>query len=62
MIYYEVVEDIGDGYAANRRFRTNEEAEAYIELVNNEDSDCACLNGVDKIDTDSPDFFHEDYE
>lgn len=58
MIYYEVVEDIGDGYATTRRFQTEMEAEAYIESVNNEDSDCACLNGVDKIDTDSKYFYH----
>lgn len=58
MIYYEVVEDVGDGYAATRRFRTNKEAEEYIEFVNNEDSDCCCVNGVDKIDTDKPGFYH----
>lgn len=58
MIYYEVVEDVGDGYAATRRFQTEREAEAYIEFVNNEESECVCLNGVDKIDTDSKHFYH----
>lgn len=37
MIYYEVVEDIGDGYAYSRKFRTLEEAEAYVKEVNNGD-------------------------
>lgn len=62
MIYYEVVEDVGDGYAANRRFRTMVEAEAYVEKVNDSNTDCACMNGVDTIDTDSPNFYHKDDE
>ena len=53
MIYYEVVEDIGDGYAASRKFRTREEAEFYTE--ENE----GCMNGVDMIDTDAPNFYHD---
>lgn len=53
MIYYEVVEDIGDGYAAARKFRTEEEAELYAEQ--NE----GCMNGVNRINTESADFFDE---
>lgn len=56
MIYFEVVEDIGDGYACSRKFRTREEAEQYAE--ENE----GCMNGVDRMDTDSADFFDEVYE
>lgn len=58
MIYYEVVEDVGDGYAATRRFRTEAEAKEYIEFINNEDDECVCLNGIDLIDTESGDFYH----
>lgn len=53
MIYYEVVEDIGDGYACSRKFRTREEAEQYA------DDNDGCMNGVDYIDTDAPDFYYE---
>lgn len=60
MIYYEVVEDIGDGYACSRKFRTLEEADAYVEEVNNGDGECTCMNGVDLIDTDSPYFYYEE--
>jgi hypothetical protein len=52
MIYFEVVEDVGDGYACSRKFRTREEAEDY-EAYNE-----GCMNGVDRIDTDASDFFH----
>jgi hypothetical protein len=60
MIYYEVVEDVGDGYAANRRFRTLEEAEAFVEMVNGSDGDCVCLNGVDTINTESSNFYYSE--
>lgn len=56
MIYYEVVEDVGDGYAASRKFRTRDEAEQYTE------ENDGCMNGVDRIDTDSADFYYEDEE
>ena len=56
MIYYEVVEDVGDGYAACNRFRTYEEAEAYAEKWE------GCMNGVTKIDTDAKDFYTTDEE
>lgn len=56
MIYYEVVEDVGDGYARSRKFRTREEAEQYA------DDNEGCMNGVDRIDTDSSDFYHVDEE
>jgi hypothetical protein len=52
MIYYEVVEDVGDGYACARKFRTREEAEDYAEKYE------GCMNGVDRIDTDSNDFYY----
>ncbi|MNB97591.1 hypothetical protein D3C75_448220 [compost metagenome] len=51
MIYYEVVEDIGDGYACSRKFRTRDEAEDYAEKYE------GCMNGVNKIDTDAIDFY-----
>lgn len=56
MIYYEVVEDVGDGYACSRKFRTRFEAEEYAD--NNE----GCMNGVDQIDTDAYDFYHQEEE
>ena len=56
MIYYEVVEDIGDGYDCSRKFRTRDEAEVYVDDHN------GCMNGVDMIDTDASDFFHEEDE
>lgn len=52
MIYYEVVEDVGDGYAASRKFRTREEAESYA------DDNDGCMNGVDRIDTDASNFYY----
>lgn len=51
MIYFEVVEDIGDGYAAARKFRTYKEAMQYAEK--NE----GCMNGVDEVDTEGAGFF-----
>jgi len=57
MIWYEVVEDLGDGSSATRRFRTFEEAEKY-ETENLE----WCYSGIDEVDTDSKWFFHKDEE
>jgi hypothetical protein len=56
MIYYEVVEDVGDGYAASRKFRTYTEAENYAEKYE------GCMNGVTRIDTDASDFFYVEDE
>lgn len=57
MIYWEVVEDVGDGYAVSRKFRNSWEADDYIAA--NE----GCMNGVDCVDTEADDFFYveEDY-
>lgn len=52
MIYYEVVEDMGDGSNAVRKFKTAEEANLYCNL--NEEW---CYDGYDVVDTDSPNFF-----
>lgn len=52
MIYFEVVEDIGDGYACSRKFRTYKEAKQYAEK--NE----GCMNGVDEVDTEGAGFFY----
>ena len=52
MIYWEVVEDVGDGYAASRKFRTEEAAEKFA------DENDGCMNGVDRINTDSNDFYY----
>lgn len=57
MIWYEVVEDLGDGSSATRRFRTFEEAEKYEEENLN-----YCYSGIDEVDTDSKWFFHKDEE
>ena len=56
MIYYEVVEDVGDGYAACNRFRTYTEAENYAEKYE------GCMNGVTRIDTDASDFYYVEDE
>ncbi len=55
MIWYEVVEDLGDGSSTTRRFRTYEEACEYEEK--NLDY---CYSGVDEVDTDSKWFFYEE--
>lgn len=52
MIYFEVIEDLGDGSNATRRFKTREDAQKYVEQ--NEEW---CYDGFDIVDTDSPDFF-----
>lgn len=60
MIWWEVVEDMGDGTTYTRRFRTEEEATKYAEDPENADY---CMdgdgNGVRKVDTDSPHFFYK---
>lgn len=55
MIWYEVVEDLGDGSSAARRFRTKEEAEEYVS--NNEDY---CYSGVEEVNTEDKWFFHNE--
>lgn len=52
MIYFEVIEDLGDGSNATRRFKTREDAQKYVEQ--NEEW---CYDGFDIVDTDSPLFF-----
>ncbi len=52
MIWYEVVEDLGDGSITTRRFRTFEEAEKY-ETENLE----WCYYGIDEVNTDDPNYF-----
>lgn len=54
MKWYEVVEDCGDGSSAVRRFRSEEEAQMYVE--NNPHCD---VDGFYEMDTDSPYFFTE---
>ncbi len=54
MKWYEVVEDLGDGSSATRRFRSREAAEAYA-YENQE----WCYSGVDEVDTESEHFFRE---
>ena len=53
MIWYEVIEDLGDGSCAVRRFKTWEEADFYLE----ENIDY-CPSGYDTVDTDSNYFWH----
>lgn len=53
MVWYEVIEDLGDGSSATRRFKTWEEAEFYAE----ENIDY-CPSGYDTVDTDSDYFWH----
>lgn len=52
MKWFEVVEDLGDGTSATRRFRTKEEAEKHVSM--NEEW---CYSGIDEVDTESPWFF-----
>ena len=53
MVWYEVIEDLGDGSSATRRFKTWEEAEFYVE----ENIDY-CPSGYDTVDTDSDYFWY----
>ena len=56
MIWFELIEDLGDGSSTTRRFKTLEEAEEY-EKKNEE----FCYSGIDVVDTDSKYFwFQED--
>ncbi len=55
MIWYEVIEDLGDGSSRVLRFRTEEKAEAFQK--NNEEW---CYSGVTKQNTEQPYFFYED--
>ena len=54
MIWWEIIEDLGDGSSATRRFRTKEEALKY-ESLNEE----YCYSGIDEVDTESEWFFDE---
>ena len=56
MKWFEVIEDLGDGSSATRRFRTKEDAELHIERNEN-----YCYSGYNEVDTDSKFFFY-DYE
>lgn len=53
MVWYEVIEDLGDGSSATRRFKTWEEADFYLK----ENIDY-CYSGYDAVDTDSDYFWH----
>lgn len=53
MVWYEVIEDLGDGSSATRRFKTWEEADLYVE----ENIDY-CPSGYDTVDTDSNYFWY----
>ena len=55
MIWYEVIEDLGDGSVAARRFRTMEAAKAFVELEEE-----WCFEGAREVDTDSDFFYFED--
>jgi hypothetical protein len=54
MKWFEVIEDLGDGSNATRRFKTEAEAIRYVEI--NEEW---CYDGYDQVDTDSSQFFDE---
>jgi hypothetical protein len=55
MKWFEVVEELGDGYYALRRFKTKEAAEAYVDK--NEEW---CQNGFYEVDTESKYFYFEE--
>ncbi len=52
MIWYEVIEDMGDGSTVVRRFKTEAEASLYVEK--NQDW---CYDGYSEVDTESPYFW-----
>lgn len=54
MKWYEVIEDLGDGSSATRRFRTEQEAEYYVDT-----DDEWCRDGYECVDTDSTYFWDE---
>lgn len=51
MIWYEVIEDCGDGYSAVRRFKTEEEADSYC------NDSAYCYNGWSRVNSESKWFF-----
>lgn len=55
MKWFELVEDLGDGSNATRRFRTYEEAKAYESKYED-----YCYSGIDEVDTESKYFYTED--
>jgi hypothetical protein len=57
MIWYEVVEDLGDGSSTSRRFKTKEAAEKYEQEYID-----YCYSGISEVDTDSKWFWHDDGE
>lgn len=57
MKWYEVVEDLGDGSSATRRFETYSEAERYEER-----NDQYCYSGISEVDTESDWFYHKVYD
>ena len=53
MVWYEVVEDLGDGSSATRRFKTWEEADTYVES-----NISFCPSGWDEVSTESKYFWY----
>jgi hypothetical protein len=56
MIYYEVVEDLGDGDTVTRRFSNVDIANAYIGKYREW---CYHESNPRRVDTESPNFFHD---
>lgn len=54
MQWYELIEDCGDGSCATRRYKTKEEAQAYID---NEENYYQGDGDISLVDTDSPYFW-----
>lgn len=62
MIWYEVIEDLGDGSSATRRFKTREEAKEFLEWAEEQDWMNYVPDEIRTVDTDSEWFWHTDYK
>lgn len=62
MIFFTVMDDLGDGTCIERRFKTREEAQKWRDKMENDPYFQQDGDGspVLKQDTDSPSFWHED--
>lgn len=59
MIYWEVITEC-DGYGCVERFRTEEEAEAFADDIEEQSDYVRVADGPTQVDTDSSKFFHKD--
>lgn len=59
MKWYEIIDDLGDGSSAVRRFRTEEEAQAFLVYCENNDWGGPIPTEYLEVDTNEMGFFDE---